>query len=389
MEHPREASRAVARALTARSTTDTTPSSPVIKKEDTAVDLTRSSSTKKSKKKKKSHKGGPDNDMPLFAQVKTLEESENRLRYEKKKLGKVLDKTETALKEERVKNNRLQNTNNALQKTRDELFSELQVVKKKLETEAARAEKLDGEVKVHEFDSRKFRTALSAAFKLLTALGDQVTLKTLVKRTDYYLRRKIARLGGSAPASTTANDHITDELDDDDDMGMISDVDDDLFEEPDGVAVASQIQAANEHHNRSEVDLKHESDSDDEKPWAMTRSPASGSVKHPVSTVSDSDSEDKPMMKLRASTVAAREQPQTSPSSGGMKRACSTPPASKRLLDESIWDEDSSSALSPAKRLKREAGIDLQPRHTPTDKAGRARLGPVQSWRERLFGLHD
>ena len=335
-----------------------------IKTEDTEDGAARSSKTKKKKNKKAEH----DANTPLHEHVKKLEEREKRLRSDKKQLEKTeleleerLEKAEQELQAELVRSNRIQNTNNALQKARDELFKEAEDTKAELEEANALIEKLKEDLDTREFESRKFRTALAAAFKLLTELKDQVTLKSLLHRTDHFLRLKLGRLGGNAgvaPASTAPSEQ--DEAIDDAFATEDSEDDCDLYE-PDGAAVAAGIQAVNERQAPSGMDLKYESDSDDDKPLAMLLGSGNSQVEESADGLSDSDSEDRAMMKLRA-LAADKNMPHSS--SSGTTQTPDAAPTSKKhlLLEEDLWDEDEDEAifLRPAKRVKFESDVNCE-----------------------------
>ncbi|UNI22734.1 hypothetical protein JDV02_008597 [Purpureocillium takamizusanense] len=461
---------------------NTTPRA--MKKERTEDKLHRSS-TRKSNGETKDSKAKDEANTPLHKRVKKLEVKAKKLRSENKKLEKreleleaLLQTARDELKAEVAKSNRMQHTNNALQKARDGLFKEAEDAKAKLEEQATHVEELKWESDKREFESRKFRTALSAAFHLLTALEDQTTLRSLVERIDGYLRIKLARLGGNAYIAAAAaeedeeEEDASDGDDDDDeeeDSSELSSVPTELFAsrdetpseastvlielrdssdedlgdadaedddcslyEPDGTAAAAELQAINEqqrgqqavldlkhesdsdddddkplmkqrlsqriqsingqHRAQTVLDLKHESDSDDDKPLKKLLRPYSrtngrvstagddsddmgkfapssplfqdldSQIKRELlqqfaTPFSDSDSEDKPMMKLRSSVLAANPpSPKSLWSSGSDRKPNNNaPPAtSKRmLLDEDLWDEDGVTFEPPAKRARK------------------------------------
>ncbi|KYK55204.1 hypothetical protein DCS_07166 [Drechmeria coniospora] len=179
----------------------------------------------------------------LSEQVRMLEQKHRQHREQRQLHDKEMRELEShvatvekALQAETAKNKRLESNNIALQNQRDEQAKNLEVARSRLKEEVARAQALKTDVindrEMNEdlsqllrqatYESRKYRTALTAGFKLLTNLNDQVTFRGLLRKTDVFLRLKIAREEGDegavrefeAEASMPIGNHL-DEINED------------------------------------------------------------------------------------------------------------------------------------------------------------------------------
>lgn len=185
---------------------------------DTAAKTPLAGPVEKTKKKAKKMaassavQGGEAPKLSLSEQVRRLEDKEKAQRGKKLAYAKEirllrdkLDKLDKGVKKQRTEIKRLESQNSSLRTQRDDIFRQKSETEQKLQQAHAEAEKLvrdldkktqegrdvDERLKQASFESRKHRTALASAFKLLPSLADQVTMRSLLRRTDEYRHDKI------------------------------------------------------------------------------------------------------------------------------------------------------------------------------------------------------